>query len=307
MLTRAVAAFATAALMVTLPPAGVPAAFAADETCDWVTDPVTFEVTWVCADDETDPGGGNPGGSEGGASGGSSTCSHQGQVIPCSGPEGSVWNGTCYVGPPLPEQPEAGPNGEEIPTEGQFHVCYLPAGGEGPGRFWVAVGTPIVDPVRVAYKAIAAMDLDPIAVGIVPEPGPDRMGLVGLPVWMWVDNPETENAWGPITRSASDGPVTVTATATVAEVVWNMGDGSAPITCGAGTPYLDSYGNTDSPTCGYRYELTSEDKRGRAYRVTATSHWVIEWSGGGMDGTIELNTTSDPMPIRIGEAQVLTQ
>lgn len=303
---RAVTGLVASAFMVMGVAGFSPASAAAGEVCDWVADPETGQLVWVCEDDGTDPGeDGTPG--DGGETPGSSICRHQGKEIACTGPEGSVWNGSCYVGAPLAVQPAAGPNGEKIPSEGQVHVCYLPPGQEGPGQVWVVAGTPVVDPVQVAHKAIASMDLDPIGIGIVPESGPNRMGLVGLPVWMWVDNPHTANAWGPITESATDGPVTVTATATVAEVVWNMGDGSEPITCGAGTPYADSYGKQDSPTCGYRYQLMSDDQSKGVYRVTAGSRWVIEWSGGGMDGTIELTTTTNPMPIRIGEAQVLTQ
>jgi hypothetical protein len=44
-----------------------------------------------------------------------------------------------------------------------------------------------------------------------------------------------------------------------------------------------------------------------AYRVTATTHWVIEWTGAGQSGTIELDLTTEPLLIRVGEAQVLTQ
>src|SRR3546814_4938710 len=47
-------------------------------------------------------------------------------------------------------------------------------------------------------RAIASMNLDPIEIGIVPESGANRAGLVGLPVWMWVDQP-TDVTFGPIT------------------------------------------------------------------------------------------------------------
>ena len=59
-------------------------------------------------------------------------------------------------------------------------------------------GTVTIDPVVLANRAIASMDLDPITIGIVPESGPNRVGLVGLPVWMWVDN-QTDDTCGPIT------------------------------------------------------------------------------------------------------------
>jgi hypothetical protein len=150
------------------------------------------------------------------------------------------------------------------------------------------------------------MDLDPITIGIVPESGPDRVGLVGLPVWMWVEN-QTANTWGPISDSASEGTVSVTATATVAEVAWDMGDGSRVTCTGPGTPYTDHYGKQESPTCGHRYAKMSTDQPDDAYQVTATSHWVVQWTGGGQSGTMEFDLTTEPLPVRVGEAQVLTQ
>jgi hypothetical protein len=171
---------------------------------------------------------------------------------------------------------------------------------------WIQNGTVTIDPVVLANRAIAAMNLDPITIGIVPESAPNRVGLVGLPVWMWVNN-QTENTWGPITRSASEGPVSVTATASVSSVIWDMGDGTTVTCTGPGTPYADHYGKQESPTCGHRYDKMSTGHPDGAYQVTATSHWVVEWAGGGQSGTIELDLTTEPLPIRVGEAQVLTQ
>jgi hypothetical protein len=289
-----------------------PAALADGESCEKqvVQNPETNQLEWVCIGGETDPGEeGDPDDDTGSTNPTESqTCTFQGKEIPCNGPEGSVWNGGCYVGPVLDPQPsETGPNGEEIPTGGQWHACFQAPGFAGPGWTWVAVGTPPpVDPVQVAYQAIAQMELRAIGVGIVPESGEDKEGLIGLPTWMWVNNP-APNTYGPITTSATDGPVTVTATAKVERVSWDMGDGTPTVICGQGTPYADSYGDADSPTCGHRYEHVSSDQPDGVYKVRATSRWVIEWTGAGMGGTIVVNTTTRRIPIRIGELQVLVQ
>src|SRR3546814_9138848 len=92
-------------------------------------------------------------------------------------------------------------------------------------------------------RAIASMNLDPIEIGIVPESGANRAGLVGLPVWMWVDQP-TDVTFGPITASAAEGTVSVSATANVSSIVWNMGDGTKVNCTGKGTPYAEDRKST---------------------------------------------------------------
>lgn len=286
---------------------------AAAGSCPDGSDPVSTEhcdaegncsVVLECPGDDGGDGGDDGDGGDG--SSGTSTCTFQGQTIPCQ-IGNAPWNGSCYVSDLMQSDPQNPPPAGQSADDGDWYACICPpAATSCPSWAWVRPGETFINPEVLARRAIAAMDLDPIAIGIVPESGPDRMGLVGLPVWMWVEN-QTANTWGPISDSASEGTVSVSATATVAEVVWDMGDGSDPIRCGAGTPYRDTYGKKDSPTCGHRYQLMSDDQDDGAYEVTATSHWVIEWSGGGQTGTIELNTTTDPLPIRIGEAQVLTQ
>jgi hypothetical protein len=268
-------------------------------TAGCVVDKETGEV--VCEDkDDGNNGGGNDN------TGGASTCTYAGKEIPCTGPDGSVWSSKyrCWIG-------ARGPN-NLVPPEGQtkedgwWHVCYFPPPGSSFEYMWIETGEVGIDPVVLANRAIASMDLDPIEIGIVPESGPDQVGLVGLPVWMWVDNP-TDDTYGPITASASEGAVSVSVSASVSSVVWDMGDGSRVNCIGEGTPYADRYGTKDSPTCGHRYEKMSFREPGGVYGVTATSHWVVEWVGGGQTGTIEFDLTTEPAPIRIGEAQVLTQ
>lgn len=277
-------------------------ASAASAEC--VADPVTGEVH---CEDEDD---GDDGGNDGGDDGGSSTCStSSGTEIPCTGPGGSVWSSShqCWVG----DVWDPGGEGTQPPPgqtnqDGAWHICYWPPPGSSWDPVWIQNGEVTIDPVVLAQRAIASMDLDPIQIGIVPESGPNRVGLVGLPVWMWVDSP-TDDTFGPITASASEGSVSVSATASVSNIVWDMGDGTTVTCTGKGTPYADHYGKQDSPTCGHRYEKMSTDQPDGAYQVTATSHWVVEWTGGGQSGTIEFDLTTDALPIRIGEAQVLTQ
>lgn len=155
------------------------------------------------------------------------------------------------------------------------------------------------DPEELARAAVESMNLRAIEIGIVPEQGPGRVGLVGLPTWMWVQDLEG-STWGPITRTATSGPWSVTATAEVDRVEWNMGDGTTVVCTTPGTSYEDRFQDMDSPDCGHRYEAQGH------YPVSATSYWVINWAGIGQSGTIEMDLVRDGQ-IVMGEAQVLSQ
>ena len=153
------------------------------------------------------------------------------------------------------------------------------------------------DPRVLALQAIATMRLRAIGIGIVPGPRAGRIGIVGLPTWMWVANPG-QHTWGPITRTASSAGYTVRATAKVQRVVCAMGDRHTVTCTKRGTPYADSFSKMSSPDCGYIYT------RQGTYTVRATSYWRVTWVGIGQSGTIPLDFTRTVV-ITMGEAQVL--
>ena len=78
-----------------------------------------------------------------------------------------------------------------------------------------------------------------------------------------------------------------------------MGDGTS-VSCGKGTPYADTFGKRESPTCGHTYT-----KQGR-YTVSATSFWEVEWNSIGAAGTIPIDFTESEV-ITVGEAQVIVR
>ncbi|MEU9485934.1 ATP/GTP-binding protein [Streptomyces decoyicus] len=170
------------------------------------------------------------------------------------------------------------------------------------GVFWAKAAPPAraVDPAVLAQEAVDKMKLTGPDIGIVPKPG--GKGLVGLPVWMWTD--KTAEAYGPNKASATAGAVTVTATAKVSQIVWDMGDGHKVTCTTAGTPYKSSYGKKSSPDCGYRYSRSSKDQEGHKYPVTATSTWAIDWRGGGQTGQLT-ETRQSQTQVSIGQLKVL--
>lgn len=231
--------------------------------------------------------------------------------VPCNTPYG-YWSNYygCYlaVEQPAPRVGDPAWQGHS-PGDGAVYMCYQPQ----TDMFlllWLQNPPPPsgggVTPGQVAQVAIGRMNLSAISIGIDPGAASGRIGLVGMPVWMWAQSPSAQT-YGPIAANASAGGITITATARVSAVTWDMGDGSQ-VTCqGPGTPYVPSDGMRRSPTCGHVYTLSSANQPGGQFTVTATSHWVVTWSGAGQSGTIQLPGLSRSTQITIGEAQVLVQ
>ena len=225
------------------------------------------------------------------------------EPVPCSAERG-WWSDDrqCYVSLADP-QPSKGAPVWQGRTDGAIYFCQRTVGVSDPSNmFWSDVmpagpAAP-VDPAVVAQTIVEQMELRAITIGMVPEDRPDSIGVVGLPTWLWVETP-SEQTFGPMTRSASLGGVTVTATAKVTKVLWEMGDGNA-VTCrSAGTPFTDGHGGQESPDCGYTYS------RQGIYTVRATSFWSVDWtSTSGPSGSIPLQFTQSRIA-QIGELQVV--
>jgi hypothetical protein len=252
-------------------------------------------------------------------------CSYEGQAVPCSTSDGWWSNqpGNCvgYVQlAPTPEQ--APPPPGESAGVGAWYLCtmYCPATANT-GRdcfgatFWSNVppaGITTYTPAQAAALLVKSFQLAGITIGMAPEEkthtddlagtAPYRRTWVGIPVWLWVENPQPLT-FGPYSKSATLGGVTVTATAEVESVTWSSGDGQS-VTCGAGTAFDETAMQdelaTDSPTCGFRYQKTSGTG---TYTVTASSNWVVRWTGGGTDGTVAAPTVRATTQVRVGQLE----
>jgi hypothetical protein len=156
---------------------------------------------------------------------------------------------------------------------------------------------PQLTPVEVARLARAQLRL--------PKPtlaaNPAAEQLVNLPTWLWL-----EDDWEDITATASVPGVVVTATARPSSVAWLTGDGES-VTCeGPGTQYVDpDKPLSASPDCGHTYRRSSEGQPGNEYRVEATVHWSVTWSGAGQSGTFPDMTTTGATQFRVAESQAL--
>ncbi len=170
-----------------------------------------------------------------------SSCMWNGSPVPCSTSDGWYDAATgCYLSLDS-DRPLLGPDPSKTdPTIQRYRCTLIVAIVDQRPAVEVMIqpvfrrkgrATPVVDPREVAREVVAEMTMRAIKIGMVPRPG--RTGYVNLPVWMWVADPGPETT-GPLTVTKAEQGLSITATATLDRIVWDMGDGST-VTCGAGT------------------------------------------------------------------------
>jgi hypothetical protein len=300
MLTRRVLALVAALVVFTVPSAAVAAPPIGE--CP----PGSDNCHIIDEDEGTNGGGNNNGGSNGGGNegGGERKCTRGNEPIPCYDPVFGWFNQSdeCYyrlTEPQLP--PQSGGS-----ADGAWYTPTCLAGVQTPRWFDAPpAGTlPPPDPETLARRALAEITLR--APDLQIRPDPNGAGLVGLPVWLWVDKgPET---WGPISNDAEERGLRVDITASVTNLTFDLGDGSPPVSCaGGGTPYPKG-ATGPSPDCGHVFTKSSRQQPGQKFTITATSSWTVEWtSSGGDSGTIGPETRQATVAVRINELQVVTE
>jgi len=219
-------------------------------------------------------------------------------IVPCVTDEGHWTNAKGCWNSPTEAQP--GPPDEATDPNGAWYVCIAPDEACGiRDCFYVSYWS--VDPppgintltaAQAAQRLISTFQLEPVSIGFAPDPQIiGSKSYVGVPIWMWVDNP-TPLSFGPYSQTATLGGTTITATAQVSSILWNMGDGSTVACANVGTPFMVAYGAVDSPTCGHRYTSTSDGQPAGRYTVTATSQWTVTWTGAGQTGSVPLSAAT---------------
>lgn len=225
--------------------------------------------------------------------------------VPCTD-EGGTWSDAhqCYLRE-VGRTPTVDGSALDPKNEiGTYYLCDQKSYGSAfQAPIWLDVppGTPTITPAQAAAELMKRFQFKGVDVGIVPKNQPGFQGSVGLPVWMWVNNPG-QDSYGPWTQSDTIQGLAVTATARVTRIDWGMGDGQVVSCANTGTPYVTAYGLQQSPTCGYVYQTMSKNLAGGMYTVTATSHWEFQWAAGGQTGT-NTTTAQSVTQIAIGELQ----
>jgi hypothetical protein len=249
----------------------------------------------VCAADDTSTSG--AGGSDDGKSATGTSSANSSDEPKCTYEK---------LNPQPPEDNAAMQEGKRQGGKGAVYRVICPETGRV-GVVWIADGTdpaaPAIDPEVVARQAVDAMKL------VGPEIANPRAGgkyVVGMPMWMWAN--ETPTAYGPNTATATAGGVTVTATAKVSSIRWDMGDGSEPVVCnGPGTKYENSMGKAPSPDCGHLYETASSSKKDEKFHGEATATWTVDWqvTGGPADAGSFTEVRQTAFTVDVREVQVL--
>lgn len=293
MLTRAAAAAATAVALLTLgsspaaavdpPPPPLPPPACASMECNGIVETYEPDPDPVPEDDGDGPGG---------ASASTQGPADQAAVGVSAGAGPSAPVDECEVLECVSVDLGIGESGTDVIAvanpDPADPAAPAPAGQPG-------ARTPRPDPVALAHRAVANLKLKMVSPGLTPlEPG--SISIVGVPTWMWAEN---ANALGTVTDTASVPGLSLTMTAKMTGITWDMGDGTVIECAGAGTKWSPDLGTGESPTCGHTY--TTQGTR----TVTSTAHWSVTWRAStGQTGVID-RALSSTSTIRVGEVQVI--
>ncbi|WP_143556906.1 hypothetical protein [Serinibacter salmoneus] len=176
---------------------------------------------------------------------------------------------------------------------GGMFRCYIGGPEQGAGANFILISLPVAPPATtppspalLAQRAVDSMQLRAIDIGMAPEPdNADPNILIRMPnqVFAADSGPETT---GPNSAEASAGGITVTATAELASVTVDPGDGSATTPCTTDQLSTSTRALEGADVCSVVWERTSTAQPGGTYDLAVTSSWQVEWSGGGEAGTI---------------------
>ena len=165
------------------------------------------------------------------------------------------------------------------------------------------------DPAAPFGTINAAADAALLAREMLPLPDPDvvtsppagRPQLVGVATWFRVDT-----AWQPVSATATLGAVSATVTATPTQVVFDPGDGSAPITCTGPGPAFDAAQPDATSDCAHTYQRRTPD--GTTLDLTATITYDVAWTAtDGTGDTLDPVTRTSTVALTINEAQALVR
>ena len=194
---------------------------------------------------------------------------------------------------------------------GPTRYVFVPDAAPAPGAPAAAAPPPPPppDPAVLAQQAYGELTLPKPVVERSPDENNSDPQYSGLPytwvqLWTWVWSTD----WQPLARTVELQGVSATVTATPTSLVFDPGDGSAPVTCpGQGRPWTTADGNSP-PTaggCGYMYRAVTP-----AGPLTATTsiEWSVVWTSNvGAGGAFPAMTTQATSSFLVEQIQVVTR
>ena len=145
------------------------------------------------------------------------------------------------------------------------------------------------DPAVLAAQAVARLSVPAPSITISPHPSDNQWGVsaVGLPLWVWADDP------GPLTATVTEQGINIVMQANRGSVQFDWGDATSSV-CNQMRPRpanLDPL--TPSPDCGHTYLHRGD------YTITATAGWAVTWQALGQSGTLPLSSSAtSAIPVR---------
>jgi hypothetical protein len=154
---------------------------------------------------------------------------------------------------------------------------------------------------RLAEQAVASLELP--APKLAGSPPLDADQLVGLPMWLWLED------WPVVTATAGLAGVTATVTAHPVSARWDLGDGGSVVCDGPGLPWTPTPGADGSGIpCTSTWTSSSHDVPGGRAVVTATVTWQVDWlSSTGVAGSLGVLETTAGTTVRVVEAQAVIE
>lgn len=210
--------------------------------------------------------------------------------------------GCTYQVPSAQIQQSLGTGGA-TPGQWVFVSCAGPGAIDPMPAIWLtnANSPAAVNPAILAREAFAKLPLASPSIRMAPPVTSEQ--LVNVSSWLWI----APTDWRSLSATAAAGQVTTTATATPADVVWNMGDGNTVTCAGPGTPYDPSQPSATTD-CSYTWSQSSGSQPGGVYEVTVTVYWRVTWRAAGAKGGGNLGLVPGPSAhaaVRVAESQAI--
>jgi len=192
---------------------------------------------------------------------------------------------------------------------GPTRYVFVP--GAAPGALAAAPPPPPPppDPAVLAQQAYGELTLPEPSAKRSPDEGNSDPQNGGLPytwtnLWTWVWAAE----WPTLARTVDLRGVSATVTATPTALIFDPGDGSAPITCpGRGRPWttVDGSAPPSAGGCGHMYRAVTPDG---PLTATTSIQWSVAWTSNvGVGGTFPALTTQTTSWFLVEQIQVVTR